>query len=113
MSRYYNMSVAITDARPDRFDKIQAAASDEWAFDDWQERNGVLTASADDHLCSGETESEFVERLAKVVWAVNGGPCDVGVNATYLEDLPAESYSLDESDYDRLITANKEATDDG
>lgn len=73
----------------------------------------MLTASADDYLCSGETEPEFVERLAKVVWEANGGPCAVSVNATYLEDLPAESYSLDESDYDRLITANKETTDDG
>jgi hypothetical protein len=113
MSRYYSMSVAITDARPDRFDEIRAAASAEWAFDDWQEFDGVLTASADDRLCSGETEPEFAERLARAVWAANGGACGVDVTATYLEELPSESYSLDESDYDRLITANEEATDDG
>jgi hypothetical protein len=113
MSRYYNMSVTVTGARPDRFDEIRASASAEWAFDDWQEHDGVLTASADDRLCGGETEPEFAERLAKTVWAANGGPCGVDVTATYLEELPSESYSLDESDYDRLITANEEATDDG
>ena len=113
MSRYYNMSVAVTDARPDRFEKIGAAASAEWAFDDWQEHDGVLTASADDRLCGGETEEEFAERLAKTVWAANGGPCQVDVTATCLEELPSESYSLDESDYARMITVNEEAAGDG
>ncbi len=113
MSRYYNMSVTVTGARPDRVEGIRASASAEWAFDDWQEHDGVLTASADDRLCGGETEPEFAERLAKAVWAANGGACGVDVTATYLEELPSESYSLDESDYNRMITANEEATDDG
>lgn len=113
MSRCYNMSVVITDVRPDRLDEIKAAAFAVWDFDSWHDWDGKLIASADGYLCGGETEPEFVERLAKVVWAANGGPCTVSVDATYLEDLLAESYSLDESDYGRLIIANKEPTDDG
>ena len=113
MSRYYNMSVAITGVRPDRFERIRASASAEWAFEDWHEQDGVLNASADDRLCGGETEEEFAERFAKAVWAANGGSCQVDVTAMCLEELPSESYSFDESDYQRLITANEEVTDDG
>jgi len=32
------------------------------------------------------------------------------VNATYLEDLPYETYALDESDYARLIQVNTRET---
>ena len=40
------------------------------------------------------------------IWRANGSFCEVVVNATYLEDLPYETYTLDESDYARLIQAN-------
>ena len=113
MSRYYSMSVSITGADANRVDAVKQAVKAEWEFDDWQEHNGVLTALADGRLCGGETEDQFAERVAKAVWAANGAPCQINVTATYLEDLPYESYSLDESDYDRLVTANKEAADDG
>ena len=113
MSRSYSMHVTIIGANPDRFDAVKDAASDEWDFEDWDEHGGTLEASANDQLCAGTTEEEFAEQLAKAIWTANGGPCEVEVIATYLEDLPWETYTFDESDYDRLITANKEATDDG
>ena len=102
MSCYYNMTVTLTKAGPDRFDKIKAAASEEWDFEDWNEFDGTLTASADGNLCAGETDQEFVERLARAVWKANGDPCEVEVQATYLEDLPHEDYVLDEADYERI-----------
>ncbi len=65
MSRYYNMAVTITAAARERVDAVKQAAEAEWAFGDWfLNDDGVLTASADDRLCGGETEEEFVERLA-------------------------------------------------
>lgn len=36
------------------------------------------------------------------VWRANGKFCDVSVHATYLEDLPSETYSFDEADFERL-----------
>ena len=108
MSRYYSMSVTITGADANRFDPIMAAASAEWKFDDWYSQKGVLTASGDAQLVGGETEEQFAERLTKAIWTANEGPCQVGVDATYLDDLPYESHSLGPDDYDRLMNANKE-----
>ena len=113
MSRYYSMSVTITGADPDRFDPIMAAASAEWEFDDWYSHNGVLTASGDAQLFGGETDQQFAERLTQAIWRANGGPCRVEVTATYLDELPCESYSLGAGDYDRLMNSNRETTDDG
>ena len=113
MSRYYNMYASVSRANPDRFDTIKAAASEEWDFEDWNEFEGTLTASADGKLCAGETDQEFAERLARAVWKANGGPCEVEVQATYLEDLPHEDYVLDEADYERIMAAPEEAEQNG
>ena len=105
MSRCYNMAVTITGAVRDRIDTIKQAAEDEWAFDAWfLDDDGVLTASADERLCGGETEEEFAQRLAKAIWEANGDYCRVGVDATCLEDLPYETYCLEEDDYQRLVS---------
>ena len=74
---------------------------------------GKLTASADDQLCGGETERQFAERLAKAIWTANGGPCEVEVRATYLEDPPHEEYSFDESDYERIMGQPARTEDSG
>jgi hypothetical protein len=37
------------------------------------------------------------------IWRANGGYCEVVVNATYLEDLPYEIHTLDQTDYERLM----------
>ena len=104
MSRYYNMTVAITGAAGERVDAVKQAAEAEWPFDDWCEHGGVMTSSCDAQLCGGEMEEQFAERLAKAVWIANGRPCPVAVNATYLEDLPCEGFSFDDHDYDRLMS---------
>jgi len=108
MSRYYSMSVTITGADANRFDPIMAAASAEWGFDGWYSHQGVLTASGNAQLVGGETEEQFAERLTKAIWKANGGPCQVDVGATYLDELPCESYSLGAGDYDRLMNSNPE-----
>ena len=103
MSRYYGMSVRITGADPGRVDAVKQAAEAQWPFEDWLlDREGVLTASAEDRLCGGETDEEFAQRLTQAIWAANGGFCHVEVNATYLEDLPCETYCFGQDDYRRL-----------
>ena len=113
MSRYYNMFVMVIGAKPDRLDAIEDAASDQWEFEDWDNFQGTLTCSADGQLCGGETERDFAERLAKAIWTANGGPCEVEVRATYLEDPPQEEYSFDESDYERIMSQPAGTEGDG
>jgi hypothetical protein len=104
MSRYYEMQVTIREADPARTQEIQDAASDEWPFEDWNlEDDGRIWANAEGSLVGGESDEEFAERLTKAIWIANGAYCNVEVIATYLEDLPCESYSLDEDDYQRII----------
>jgi hypothetical protein len=103
MSRYYGMSVTICGHKPEAAEAIREAASDEWPFEEWHTFDGKLTAYAESNLCGGETEAEFTERLAVPVWLANGAYCDVSVDATYLDELPYDTHSLDEDDYARLI----------
>ncbi|NQU21008.1 MAG: hypothetical protein HQ567_06960 [Candidatus Nealsonbacteria bacterium] len=105
MSRSYNMLVRIRNVAPERVDRVKQAANDEWDFDDWHEYEDSISACVDGYLCSGETEDEFAERLAKVIWAANGGYCNVEVVATYLENLPCETHSFDEDQYAQIQSA--------
>lgn len=107
MSRYYEMGVEISGHDPEKADQIKQAAENEWPFDNWWSADeGDLRASAQDSLCGGESEEQFTERLSVAIWRANGDFCEVVVNATYLEDLPHETHSLDQDDYDRLIQPN-------
>jgi hypothetical protein len=105
MSRWYGMQVMITGFPSALVDEIKQAAEAEWPFEDWagDGQENELTSYAEGNLCGGEDESEFTERLALAVWQAAGAYCEVTVDATYLEDLPRESHSLDEEDYARLI----------
>ena len=107
MSRFYEMSVEVSGHDPAKVAEIQAAAEQELPFDDWWTRGdddaATMHASAQSSLCGGESEEEFTERLSRAIWRANGGFCRVSVDATYLENLPHETYELDESDYARLI----------
>ena len=109
MSRYYGMYVTVKDGDAACIEEIKTAARAEWPLEDWHEHEGTLTASGADSLTGGESEEEFAERLSKAIWQANGGFCEVCVDATYLEELPYESYCLDEEDYRRLVEG--ESTD--
>jgi len=108
MSRSYSMTVIVGRYDPEKADAIREAAGKEWNFEDWHEdppeaQRRQLMGWGDDQLCAGEGEEEFVHRLAKAVWKANGAYCDVEVQAIYLDDLPTETYELDEDAYDRLM----------
>jgi hypothetical protein len=111
MSRYYGMSVTISNHNPAQIEKIKATARKEWPFRDWYDSDEGLTAYAESSLCGGVTEEEFTERLSLAVWRANGAYCEVTVDATYLESLPYETHCLDETDYARLISKQQEQTD--
>ena len=111
MSRYYEMTVEISEHRADRAAAIQDAAAGQWEFTDWFDQEGTLTASAEGSLGGGESEDEFTERLSLAIWRANGAYCDVIVSATFLENLPYEVYQMDEADYARLITQQLEQQD--
>jgi len=107
MSRFHEMSVEVSGHDRAKVAEIQAAAEQEWAFDDWwfagEDDAATMHASGQSSLCGGETEEEFTERLSLAIWRANGGYCRVSVDATYLENLPYETHELDETDYARLI----------
>ncbi len=108
MSRYYSMTVRITKPDPSRINAIKEAAEFEWdTFENWDSIEGdVLMSFGEGSLYGGETEDAFADRLTRAIWSANGCFCEVGVIATYLDDLPYEEYSLDEDDYNRLMATN-------
>ena len=117
MSRLYDMTVDISGHDTANVSQIQAAAGGEWPFDDWwlSEEDADepgMQASAQGSLCGGESEEEFVARLSVAIWRANGSYCQVVVDATYLENLPYEIHTLDESDYARLIQTGENEHED-
>jgi hypothetical protein len=115
MSRSYNMLVKVNGFDPEKIDRIKDAAEDEWDFDDWNEyhhENDISTsACADGYLAGGETEDEFGGRLAKAIWAANDAYCEVQVVATYLENIPCETYSFDEDDFAQHQAATEKSAE--
>ncbi len=106
MSRYYSMTVVVTEYQPSNVATIKQAAEFEWDFADWYEHDNRLTSTAEGRLCGGETDDDFVARLAKAVWQANGEYCEVSVQSTCLEYLPYEDHSFDEDDYRRLACSH-------
>ena len=103
MSRFYGMSVRISNHDPARADAIIEAAEEEWPFGDLTDNGQSLSGYGEDNLNAGCSEHMFAEEFAMVIWEANGAYCDVNVVATYLEDLPNAGYSLNRADYARLI----------
>ena len=103
MSRYYSMRLRIEGFDSNRTTEIKGAASYEWYFDDdhWEELailGNCLECETDDHLCGGESEEEFVDRLSLAVWKANRGFCIVELTAIFLETIPSQSHSRDQKD---------------
>jgi len=96
MSRFYEMSVVVSEFDKNKRIEIEEAAQAEWEFDEFKEFSGKLHASGKDNLCGGsDAEKEFAKLLAKAIIKANGQPCKVTVRATCLEDLPSVDYSFE------------------
>jgi hypothetical protein len=106
VSRYYEMSVEIK-APPSKLEAIKTAANGEWNFgddgDDWYTSDGTISAAGRSNLTGGESEEEFSDRLMTAIWKANGAYCEVTVRATYLEELPYETYTGEQEKYEKLV----------
>jgi hypothetical protein len=105
MSRAYDMYLQVAGFQIDSLDAIKAAAHDLWDFEWFYDTQSLLEGFGESSLCVGESEESFAERLTKAIWAANGGFCSVIVTATYLENLPHETYAFDEVAFERLRAA--------
>lgn len=118
MSRAYEMHVEIENVSKDTVDTVIDACNDEWPFEEWHEdeeskksRKGNIRLEAwgQSNLCGGEGEDDFSKRLKASIWKAAGKYVPVTVYATYLEDLPCESYESTEKEYEEW---KKEDDDD-
>lgn len=104
MSRYYHMAVEITDFKPEKADLIINALQCDWDYDYVSQRYdpNKLYLVGESNLVGGESEEEYAARVAVTVWRINGEYCEVEVVATYLEDLPYEIYTFDDTVFDTM-----------
>jgi hypothetical protein len=105
MSRAYDMYLQVAQFQPERREMIKAAAQEIWDFE-WFCDSPTLEGFGESSLCGGEMEDQFAKRLANDIWAANGGFCSVIVTATYLDDLPKETYEFDEEAFKRFQAAD-------
>lgn len=105
MSRLYEMHVSVTPADRKKLNllAVSIAACEVWNFDNVVEDSDTeYVAYGLSQLCGGESEEDFSKRLTRAIWHANGEYCEVEVRCTYMEDLPCETYSFDEDDYEKM-----------
>lgn len=103
MSRRYEMTVEVKRFDPALKANIQQALSEDWPFDfcgDKHEPEKIF-GTGESSLGCGMSEEDFSRLIAKTVLTANKKPCCVNVYATYLEELPYETYSFDEEDMEK------------
>lgn len=110
------MRIEVRGYNADRADAIRKAAEQEWDWGtEWREHvvrdaenpENVAVRVADSYgesnLTGGESEDEFAWRVQLAIWKANGAFCEVNVTATYLEDLPCETYLGGENEYEKAL----------
>jgi hypothetical protein len=102
MSRAYSMQIVVETVTKAEKDSILEAIQDNWPIEDefWYEPTLTLSVSGDSQLCGGETEEEFTQRVTNSIWKAAGRFVPIVVNATCMENLPYESYSFEEGEYE-------------
>jgi len=113
MSRYYQMSIAVDDVSKKEHTTCLGVCHEEWGSEDeyltrWNKDNPNFFTESNGSLCGGESEEEFAHRITNAIWKALGRFISVRIEATYLEDLPCESYELDKSDYELWLTTKEE-----
>jgi hypothetical protein len=116
MSRYYEMTVTVEGFDAKNASAVLDAMCEHWNFtrsDCWVADKGPrpkLGGTGRSNLCGGESEEEFAWRITRAIWIANEVYCHVEVLATYLEELPYNSYQLDEDEYAKMKQAKQEVT---
>jgi len=104
MSRYYEMAFEVNtaDLTEEEIDKVKDEIEELWGIDtdDMSCFGNTLEASGNNFLCGGESEDEFARRAVRQIWETLGDFVKIEVRATFLEELPFESYEFDEDDYE-------------
>ncbi len=59
-------------------------------------------------LYGGESEDEYVERITKEIWTLEGRFVPVYITMTYLEDLPYEEYEMGKEEYLELMEIDED-----
>ena len=107
MSRRYDMHIAVKGLKEEHKALVEESISTKWnadyGFMEPIEEDGESTwqflTGGEGSLCGGETEEEFTGRVAESIWEALGYYVSVIVTATYLEDLPHETLSMEEEEY--------------
>ena len=101
------MGIRVTGYAPDKVAEIIAACTKQWWFrsDDFREKSGThakqsseLIGRTQGRLYGGETEDDFVDRLAAAIWKANRAYCEVSVLSIPLE-LPYHEHLRWKPDY--------------
>ena len=103
MSRNYEMRLEISDITPNKKAHIEETLLDFWPFDDttYGRKDGTtIKLCGTGTLSGGESEEEFAEELKNLVFKLNGAGCEIMLLATYLDDLPYETYHFCKDDYE-------------
>jgi len=92
------MDVTVRDV--DNIADIENALDKEWAFSDISQLDDTLYLYGEGWLCGGESEEEFVDRIAQSAWEANEGYCEVEVEAACLDDLPYNHHIREKEQHD-------------
>jgi hypothetical protein len=102
MSRSYDMAIELSGIKKEKRKQVREAVEKEWNVELFDFDGKDAFANGYGSLCGGESEEEFSQRLARAVWQANGGYCEVTVKATYLDELPYETYFFGPQEYKRI-----------
>ena len=72
MSRFYGMSVRISNHDPARVAAIIEAAEEEWPFGGLTDNGTSLSGYGEDNLIAGCSEKDFAEQFTAAIWRANG-----------------------------------------
>jgi len=118
----YEMRVEIDNVSGNTQDDVIEACQEEWQFDEtWYENENSeephkgryrLEGWGQGNLTGGESEGEFADRLKAAIWKAAGEYVPVLIFATYLENLPCESYESTEEEYEKWKEAKSDEGED-
>ena len=101
------MQLRVEDLTEEQIDAVAEAIVPLWNWDEDSQfvdtNSNQFSISGTSNLCGGESEQEFADRLSHAVWGALGEYHPIEITATYLENLPYETYTRSEDDYNEFL----------